>query len=386
MPKRPPYAPEFKAQMVELVRAGRTPEALAEEFEPTAQSIRGWVRQADIDDGRRHDGLTSAERDELRQLRKENRELKIERDILGKSRGLVRSGGRVDPAEAFEFVKANQATLSVLRTCKLLGVSASGFYAWLGRKPCARARADAALSERIRTIHTTSRGTYGRPRIHAELRFEGRQVGVKRVARLMRIHGLEGASRRKGHRTTVRGRERHGIPDLVDRNFAASSPDQLWVADITYVPTWSGFIFLAVVVDAFSRKVVGWAMASHMRTSLVLDALDMALGQRQPKGVVHHSDQGSQYTSVAFGLRCREAGVRPSTGTVGDAYDNAMCESFFATLECEFLERRRLKTKAEARMAVFEFIEGWYNTRRRHSGLAYRSPVEYERLHAQSAA
>jgi len=274
----------------------------------------------------------------------------------------------------------------VALTCRLLGVSPSGFYAWLQRKPSARDRADAVLTERIQAIHKTSKGTYGRPRIHAELRFSGHVAGVKRVAKLMRRAGIEGVSRRKGRRTTIRGRDRHGIPDLVDRDFTATKPDQLWVADITYVPTWSGFVFLAVVVDAFSRKVVGWSMAGHMRTDLVLNALDMAVGQRRPDGVVHHSDQGSQYTSIAFGLRCREAKVRPSTGSVGDAYDNAMCESFFATLECELIDRRRFKTKAEAHMAIFEFIEGWYNPRRRHSGIAYRSPVEYEQLAAKAAA
>ena len=166
--------------------------------------------------------------------------------------------------------------------------------------------------------------------------------------------------------------------DLVDRNFNVDAPNRLWVADITYVPTWAGFLFLAVVIDAWSRKVVGWAMATHLRTELVMDALNMALSQRRPANVVHHSDHGAQYTSLAFGLRCNEAGVKPSMGTVGDAYDNAMCESFFATLECELLDRKKFQTQAEARMAIFEFIEGWYNPHRRHSALAYMSPCEFE--------
>jgi putative transposase len=153
----------------------------------------------------------------------------------------------------------------------------------------------------------------------------------------------------------------------------------LWVADITYVSTWAGFLYLAVVLDAFSRRVVGWAMANHLRTQLVLDALDMALWQRRPEVVIHHSDQGSQYTSIAFGARCRRAGVRPSMGSVGDCYDNALCESFFATLECELLERHRFPSQAEARMAVFDFIEGWYNPHRRHSAIGYLSPIDYER-------
>ena len=267
----------------------------------------------------------------------------------------------------------------VATMCRLLGVSTSGYYAWHGRAPSAHAESDAALLERIREIHRTSRETYGAPRIHAELIAEGHAVSRKRIARLMRGAGLAGISRRKGPRTTVRDARARAAADLVERNFTAEAPDRLWVADITYIPTWAGFLYLAVVLDVFSRRVIGWSMANHLRTRLVLDALDMALWQRRPDGVVHHSDQGSQYTSIAFGNRCRNAGVRPSTGSVGDCYDNAMCESFFATLECELLDRRRFRSHAEARMAVFEFIEGWYNPRRRHSAISYLSPINYER-------
>jgi putative transposase len=198
----------------------------------------------------------------------------------------------------------------------------------------------------------------------------------------MRRAGLEGASRRKKTWTTKRDRDARPAPDLVERHFAAQGPDRLWVADITYIPTWAGFLYLAVVVDAWSRRIVGWAMATHLRTELVLDALNMALWQRRPKEVIHHSDQGCQYTSIAFGLRCQGAGVRPSMGSVADCYDNAMCESFFATLECELLDRRRFRTQAEVRMAVFDFIEGWYNPHRRHSSLDYASPIEYEKKNA----
>ena len=276
-------------------------------------------------------------------------------------------------------MRANRAVYPVATMCRLLGVSASGYYAWQGRAPSARAESDRALLDRIREIHLISRGTYGAPRIHAELVAQGCAVGRKRVARLMRRAGLRGITRRKGTRTTIRDARTRPAPDLVERDFTADAPDRLWVADITYIPTWAGFLFLAVVLDAFSRRVVGRSMADHLRTRLVLDALDMALWQRRPDGVIHHSDQGSQYTSIAFGKRCRDAGVRPSTGSVGDCYDNAMCESFFATLECELLERRRFRSHAEARMAVFEFIEGWYNPRRRHSAIGYLSPVDYER-------
>ena len=272
----------------------------------------------------------------------------------------------------------NRARYPIAVMCRTLGVSPSGYYAWAKRPACARAETDAALIEDIRTAHAASKGTYGAPRIQADLTDAGIRVSRKRIARLMRDAGLAGVSRRKGVVTTVRDGARQA-PDLVDRKFTADKPNTLWVADITYVPTWAGFLYLAVVLDAFSRRIVGWSMAATLHTQVVLDALDMALWQRRPRGVIHHSDQGSQYTSIDFGKRCREAGVRPSMGSVGDAYDNAMCESFFATLECELLDRRRFKTQAEGRIAIFEFIEGFYNPRRRHSSIGYLSPVEYER-------
>jgi len=269
--------------------------------------------------------------------------------------------------------------------CRVLGISTSGFYAWCGRPSSKRSREDLELSARLERAHKESRGTYGAPRLHAELRAEGTRVGRKRVARLMRLAGLAGICRRKRVFTTTRDESAKPSDDLVQRRFVADAPDKLWVADITYVPTWAGFLYVAVVLDAWSRRVVGWAMSTSLKTDLVLDALNMALWQRQPKDVVHHSDHGCQYTSIAFGLRCKEAGVRPSMGTVGDAYDNAMCESFFGTLECELLDRRRFRTQSEARIAVFDFIEGFYNPRRRHSALGYESPISYERKYQAAA-
>jgi putative transposase len=218
-------------------------------------------------------------------------------------------------------VKANQAVYPVATMCRVLGVSTSGYYAWRQRPLSKRARQDIWLMERIETVHERSKKTYGSPRIHAEIQDQGIPVGRKRVARLMKAEGLVGVSRRKGTRTTVRDESSRQAPDLVDRNFTATGPNQLWVADITYVPTWSGFLFLAIVLDVWSRRVVGWAMETHLRTELVLQALDMALLQRRPEHVIHHSDQGCQYTSLAFGKRCGEAGVLPSMGSVGDAYD-----------------------------------------------------------------
>jgi putative transposase len=265
--------------------------------------------------------------------------------------------------------------------CRLLGVSTSGFYAWRDRAPSARAQADAQLLVQIRDIHQRSRETYGRPRVHAELAEQGVRVGAKRVARLMRAARLH-VSRRQSVCTTARDADARPAPDLVQRHFVAEGRDQLWVADITYVPSWAGFLYLAVVIDAFSRRVVGWAMQNHLRSELVVQALEMAYAQRRPREVIHHSDQGAQYTSIAFGMRCQEMGVRPSMGSVGDCFDNAMAESFFATLECELLDQRRFKSHAEAEIAVFDFIEGWYNPRRRHSSLGYLSPMSYEQLHA----
>jgi len=275
-------------------------------------------------------------------------------------------------------VTAHQAVHPVAALCRSLGVSPSGYYAWRKRPLSPRARADVELTAQIEAVHRGSRGTYGAPRIHAELTAAGIPIGRKRVARLMRVAGLQGVSRRK-FRTTVRDETARPAPDLVDRQFTVASPDRLWVADITYVSTWAGVLYLAVVLDAWSRRVIGWAMESHLRTELVVAALDMAVAQRRPTDVIHHSDQGCQYTSLAFGGRCRAAGVRPSMGSVGDAYDNALCESFFATLECELLDRQRFPTQADARLAVFDFIEGWYNPRRRHSALDYRSPMIFER-------
>jgi putative transposase len=246
--------------------------------------------------------------------------------------------------------------------CRVLGVSPGGYYAWCKRPISTRTLSDEALTRRIRAIHESkeSDGTYGAPRIHDALKGLNIRVSLNRVARLMREAGIRGVCRRKWITTTVRSETGRSAPDLVERDFQADRPNQLWISDITYVPTWAGFLYLAVVIDVFSRRVVGWSMQTHLRTELVLEALDMALMRRRPNGVIHHSDQGCQYTSIAFGNRCRRAGVRPSMGSVGDCFDNAMCESFFATLECELL--------------------------RRHSALDYMSPIGYERRYEETAS
>lgn len=236
------------------------------------------------------------------------------------------------------------------------------------------------MTQRIRQIHMMSDCTYGRARVQAELHDMGLCVNQKRIERVMKLTHIRGVSRRRGYVvTTQRDRHARTAPDLVKRQFTATGINQLWVADLTYVPTWVGFLYLAVVVDVYRRKVVGWAFGERMNSDLVIAALKMALHPRRPESVIHHSEQGSQYTSVAFGKRCEEMGVKPSMGTVGDAYDNAMAESFFATLECELINRRSWKTKAEARLAIFTWIESWYNPLRRHSGLGQRSPNAFER-------
>ena len=249
-------------------------------------------------------------------------------------------------------MSAHQAMYPIRTMARVLKVSASGYYAWRSRPASARATADADLTRHIRTIHAGSHGTYGAPRVHAELKADGLSVGRKRVSRLMRVAGIAGVSRRRSAPITTRqATDHHPASDLVRRNFAAERANALWVADITFLPTLAGFLYLAVVLDAWSRRIVGWAFSADPKTRAVL------------------------------GARCKEAGVRPSTGSVGDAYDNAMCESFFATLECELIDRRRFRSHSEARMAVFQFIEGFYNPSRRHSALGYLSPIEYERKH-----
>jgi putative transposase len=238
--------------------------------------------------------------------------------------------------------------------CRLLGISKSGFYAWDQREISVRERTDIALSVHIHAIHRRSRQCYGAPMIHAELSDDyDIHVGCKRVARLMRAAGLRGATLRRYIVTTVSDAQAAQPADLVERRFHAERPNRLWVADFTFIPTFSGFLYLAIVLDVYSRKIVGWAMENHMRTELVLAAIDMAIMMRRPKEVIHHSDHGCQYTSYAFGKRCREAGLVPSMGTVGDAYDNAMAESFFATVEREILDRRAFQNSSRSEACHF---------------------------------
>jgi putative transposase len=280
----------------------------------------------------------------------------------------------------FRFIAATKAEHSIQIMCRVLEVSRSGFHAWERRAPSARALADQALTERIAEIHGDSRKTYGSPRIHAELRLEDRvRIGRKRVERLMRRAGLSGQLRRRRGKTTIRVQGVRTAPDLVERDFNPTEPNRLWAADITYIRTWEGWLYLASVMDLYSRRIVGWALADHLRAELVVDALEMAVARRRPDaGLVHHSDQGCQYTSLVFTRRCRAVGIDVSTGSRGDCFDNAVLESFHASLKKDLIHRRSWSTKAEARTAVFEYIEAFYNRRRRHSTLGMVSPVEFE--------
>jgi putative transposase len=285
----------------------------------------------------------------------------------------------------FRFIEQEKAHFPVATMCRVLAVSASGYWAWRRRGESSRAVRDRELSERITTFHSQSHGIYGAPRIQADLRDDGQAVGRKRVARLMRQLGLRGVSRRRVFSTTRRDPDAALADDLVRRDFHADAPDRLWVADITELPTDEGPLYLASVLDMFSRACAGWSMAPHLRTELALGALEMALERRQPPaGLIHHSDHGSQYTSQAFGDRCSRAGIRLSMGTVGDSYDNAVAESFFASLETELIDRRHWRTRDEARRDVFAYLETFYNPHRRHSALGYLSPLEYERRYRLS--
>ena len=280
---------------------------------------------------------------------------------------------------AFRLIDAEKANYPVSVLCKVLKVSRSGYYDWKDRPPSKRAKSDSALTSKIHEIHRRSRRTYGYPRVHAELRAIGIRCGRKRVARLMRKEGLRGCLRGRKRRTTRRDGSAVPAPDLVRRNFTAVAPDRLWVADITYVRTEEGFLYLAFVLDAYSRRLVGWAMATHLRTELVMDALQLALRRRKPApGLIHHSDQGVQYTSLSFGKRLEEAGIVPSMGRVGSPHDNSLAESFVATLKTELLYRERWFTRQAGRTAIFEYLEGFYNRRRLHSALGYKSPADFE--------
>jgi putative transposase len=283
----------------------------------------------------------------------------------------------------YRLIEAERAEHSISRLCKVLGVTRQGFHAWRRRGPSLRQLGDQELKGLIVQIYDGSLQTYGAPRVQLDLAEQQVRVGRKRVARLMRELGIQGVSRRgKKRRTTIADPKAPPAPDLVERRFRAERPNQLWLADVTYVPTLEGWLFLGVVMDMYSRKIVGWAMRDDLKADLVVDALAMAVTRRRPPvGLVHHSDRGSQYTSLAFGRTLRESGLVASMGARGDAYDNAACESVISTLKVEWIKRHRYQSRDQARLSVFTYIETFYNPRRRHSALGGISPDEYENRH-----
>lgn len=285
------------------------------------------------------------------------------------------------------FVEAHRSRFAVGLLCQVVDLRASTYYdrrpGGPHSRPSAKAVADAALLERIEAIHERSRATYGSPRVHAQLVLDGHRVGRSRVERLMRQHALQGVCLRRHWRTTIADPDQAKAPDLVKRQFTADAPNRLWVADFSYVRTQQGFLYLAGVLDVFSRRLVGWSMSDRMTTPLVLSALEMGLFRRdvQRGQLTHHADHGSQYTSLAFSQRLADAGIAASMGSVGDAYDNSMIESFWGTIKSELLYRHVWASRHDAEMAIFEWIESWYNRERLHSALGYLSPEQFEQQH-----
>jgi len=279
----------------------------------------------------------------------------------------------------FRFIDAEKATYPISILCRVMEVSRSGYYAWCRRPPSERAQVDGQLAERIQQFHHDSRGTYGSPRILRDLRCEGQRVSRKRVARIMRQLGIQGCQPRRYRTTTESDHDRPVAPNHLSRDFSATAPNQKWATDITYVRTWRGWLYCAVVIDLYSRMVVGWATAPHLRTELVLDALNRALGRRLPGAdLVHHSDRGCQYASRAYQAVLAQHGITCSMSRRGNCYDNAVVESFFATLKNELVHRHAWPTREHATLAIADYIELFYNCRRRHSTLDYQSPLSFE--------
>ncbi|WP_373422421.1 IS3 family transposase [Enhygromyxa salina] len=380
--KRRTFTKHQKQEAVKICLRSTKPIAqVARDLDLPENSLRVWVKQAKIDEaGPRENGpLTTEEQEELRRLRRENRELKMERDFLKKAAAFFRQGELVT-AEAYELIQAEKANFPVSTMCRVLGVSRSGFYAWQKREPSKRAKDNEELSAKIVEIFDASRGIYGSPRVTEELGAQGFEVDRKRVARLMAKMGLS-ADLKPKFRAVNSEPAAELAANVLDRQFEVDEPDRVWVSDITYIWTAAGWLYLAVVIDLYSRRVVGWAMADHMRAELVLEALRVALGSRKPSddGLLFHSDQGAQYTATRVRETLETKGITCSMSRRGNCWDNAVAESFFATLKREHVYRKLFLTHEDAKFSIAEWIGAFYNGQRRHSTIGYCSPVEYER-------
>ncbi|WP_443053040.1 IS3 family transposase [Streptomyces sp. FXJ1.172] len=384
MPAPRKYPDELRERAVREVRTtGRPIAHVARDLGIHKEALRGWVRQAEADAGERGDRLTTAEHEELKQLRKEVAELRRANEILKAASAFFAAEldrPRNEADQVIEHLK--HKGLGVGFACRVLGLSESAYYARKKRPKSARRLRDEQLMPLIEQVHAESGGTYGVRRITRALRRKGLLVARCTVERLMRDLGLEGVIRGQRRRTTVPEPSAPRLPDLVDREFTASRPDQLWVADMTYVRTWSGWAYVAFVLDVYSRMIVGWQVANHMRTELPLDALEMALWRRRIKrdsGLIHHSDRGSQYVSIRYTDRLAEVGAAASVGSVADSYDNAMAEALNGTFKAELIEMQGpWRDVDQVERAIFQWVT-WYNEERLHSALDYVPPAEYER-------
>ncbi|WP_406505378.1 IS3 family transposase [Streptomyces sp. NBC_00212] len=384
--KRKKFSPEFRDEAVKMVVVESRPIAeVAREMQVNEGTLGTWVSRYRQEHAGEEPPLNISERARLRELERENRELRMKTEFLGKSGGLLRSG--IPVTEKYEFIDGESGTYPVQRMCDWAGVSKSGFYHWRSRPLSATAERRTALKATIRQVFTDSHETYGYRRVHAALQRMNVQAGPELVRALMRELELVPCQPRPWRVTTIADDTAPATPDLVSRDFTAKAPGRKLVSDITYIHTWEGFLYLATIIDCHTKAVAGWAMADHMKTSLISDALDMAARNLDlSEGCIFHSDRGSQYTSRELRSKLSSLKLRASAGRTGVCWDNAMAESFFGALKNELVHRTAFPTRAHAHRAIVRYIEIFYNRKRLHSGLGYKTPseahAEYEELQA----